>query len=254
MATGLEAVRYAATNSRIRALRSHLLNTIEWHSLITVENLVNAVDILLQTDYRGELQDFRRDGSLELVETRLTGRAAQNVREVMGLSSGTVHDLLMVWWQHFELENLKAVFRGVQQGLPPDAIRRLLVPLGEQTTLPWDSLIQEHSISSLIDRLVNTHYINPLRNAFAAYQRAGSLFPLEIALDIRYYRDIANVIRKLSGDDQLEARRILGTRIDMLNILWAFRHRVYYGMSAEEIVNYTLWRTFRTDTNLVREI
>jgi vacuolar-type H+-ATPase subunit C/Vma6 len=40
----------------------------------------------------------------------------------------------------------------------------------------------------------------------------------------------------------------------MLNILWAFRYRQYHSLSAEEIVNYTLWHTVRTDADLVREI
>ncbi|MCE5259372.1 MAG: V-type ATPase subunit [Chloroflexi bacterium] len=254
MVTGLESVRYAAPNARIRAFRSRLLSTDVWRTLITIDNLAGAVDILQQTDYRRELGSFTQDSSLEIVENRLTGRAARNVREIMAITSGTVRNLFMVWWQHYELENLKSVFRGVQQHLSPDAIRRLLVPLDGHTTLPWDSLMHEQSISSLIERLDGTHYINPLRNASAAYQRAQSLFPLEIALDIRYYRDVATAVSKLKGEDLKEARRVLGTRIDILNILWAFRHRVYYGLSAEEIVNYTLWHTFRTDTNLVREI
>jgi V/A-type H+-transporting ATPase subunit C len=114
--------------------------------------------------------------------------------------------------------------------------------------------MQEQSINSLVERLNGTHYINPLRNAFASYEREHSLFPLEIALDIRYYRDIASAIRKLQGDERAEAQRIFGTWLDILNILWAFRHKVFYGLSVEEIVNYTLWRTYRTDINLVREI
>jgi len=254
MATGLEAVRYAALNARVRGQRSRLLSQDDWHSLITSDSVAGAVELLMQTDYRHDLEEVKQEHTLEKLENRLSARLARNELEVMSLTSGDVRNLFMVWWQHFELENLKSVFRGVQQHMSPDAIQSLLVPLGERTTLPWDSLIQEQSISSLVERLAETHYINPLRNAFAAYQHAESLFPLEIALDIRYYRDVAVAIRKLKGDDLVDARRILGTRLDILNILWAFRHRVYYGLSAEEIVNYTLWHTFRTDTNLVREI
>jgi len=254
MVTGLETVRYAAANAHVRALRSFLLSDAVWHSLINSDSPAGVVEVLQMTDYRRDLEDIRRGDSLVQIENRLTARAARNVQEVMALTQDDVRSLFQVWWQHYELENLKHVFRGVQQHMEPDAIRRLLVPLGEHTTLPWDSLIQEQSVNSLIERLSGTHYINPLRNAYAAYQHAQSLFPLEIALDIRYYRDVALAIRKLKGDELADARQILGTRLDILNILWAFRHRVYYGLSAEEIVNYTLWHTFRTDTNLVREI
>lgn len=254
MVFGLEAVTYAATNARIRGLRSRLLSVDVWRRLLQAERLADVFDILLETTYRPQVEDYRRDNGLELVETRLAGRSAQLVRQLIALSSGPVRSLLTVWWQQYELENLKNIFRGVQQRMPTDAIKRLMVPLGDYTTLPWDSLIQEQSVSSLIERLEHTHYINPLRNATAAFLREQSLFPLEIALDIRYYRDVAGAIRQLKGADREEAERILGTRLDILNILWAFRHKVYYDMSAEEIVNYTMWRTFRTDTHLVREI
>ena len=73
-------------------------------------------------------------------------------------------------------------------------------------------------------------------------------------MDIRYYRDIAAAIKKLGASEQSEARRLLGTHLDMLNILWAFRYRVYYGLSAEEIVNYTMWHTFHTDVGLIQTI
>jgi len=254
MQVGLEAVTYSATNARIRGLRSRLLSVGTWRSLKHAERPTDVIDILLETTYRPQVEDYQLDNSLELVETRLSGRSAQLVRQLVTISNGAVRNLLTVWWQQYELENLKNIFRGVQQRMAPEVTKRLMVPLGEYTTLPWDSLMQEQSVSSLIERLERTHYINPLRNATAAFQREQSLFPLEIALDIRYYRDVASAIRHLQGADQQEAERIFGTRLDILNILWAFRHRVYYGMSAEEIVNYTMWHTFRTDTDLVRDI
>jgi V/A-type H+/Na+-transporting ATPase subunit C len=254
MATGLDAIKYAASNARMRGLRTRLISENVWQQLLATENLGGAVEILLQTDYHEEVFEYGRGGTLELIERRLTGRAAQNCRKVMSLTSGPVRNLFFVWWQHFELENLKTIFRSVEQHVAPEVTKRLLIPLGELTTLPWDSLMQEQSVSSLVERLTGTHYINPLRNAFAAYQRENSLFPLEIALDVRYYRDIASGVRKLQGEERVDAQRIFGTRLDILNILWAYRHRIFYGLSVEEIVNYTLWQTFRTDMLLVREI
>jgi V/A-type H+-transporting ATPase subunit C len=138
--------------------------------------------------------------------------------------------------------------------MPPEAIRRFLIPMDQPSRLPWEVLLHVQSVAGLVDRLSGTHYGQPLRNALPAYRRENSLFVIEIALDIRYYRDLAAAINDLGGEDHEDARRIFGTRLDILNILWAYRHRVYYDLSAEEIVNYTLWHTFRTDTNLIREI
>ncbi|HHX42750.1 MAG TPA: V-type ATPase subunit [Chloroflexi bacterium] len=256
MAVGLDAVRYSAANARVRGLASQLLSEEIWQALIAAEDLGATLNILHTTVYADVAAELEAGGAvtLEDLERHLHARAAQNIRRAMAFVSGARRNLLQVWWQHFELENLKALFRGFDQGLPPDAIRHFLIPLDAASQLPWDALLHTQSVAGLVDRLGNTHYGQPLRNALPSYRREQSLFAIEIALDIRYYRDLAAAINALGGADLEDARRILGTRLDILNILWAYRHRVYYRLSAEEIINYTLWHTFRTDTRLIRDI
>ncbi|MHB0856991.1 MAG: V-type ATPase subunit [Anaerolineae bacterium] len=256
MATGLDAIVYAGANARIRGLHSRLLSDALWRDLIHSENLATTLNLLRDTPYRDAILTVEESGSfsLEALERELLGRAATNVRKAMSLTSGGARTLLLVWRQHYELENIKATFRGVEQGMEPENILRYLTPLGGGTGLAWDALLHERTVAGLIERFTGTHYINPLRNAFPVYQRERSLFPIEVALDIRYYRDVAAAIKHLGGADRDAAQRVLGTRLDILNILWAYRYRVYYGLSAEEIVNYTLWHTLRTNTQLIREI
>lgn len=255
MAPGLDVARYASTNARVRGLWSQLLGRDAWDSLIAAETLSDALSLLRNTSYAAVIPDTEDGASTTAgIERRLSGRAAANCRRCMAFLRGPSRVLVAVWWQHYELENLKALFRGIHQGLSPSEISSFTVPLEDASSLPWSVLLQERSITSLIERLDGTHYINPLRNALPAFQRERSLFPLEVALDIRYYRDIAAAIKKLDSSERAEARRLLGTHIDILNVLWAFRYRVYYGLSAEEIVNYTMWHTFRTDVDLIQAI
>ncbi|HHX65302.1 MAG TPA: V-type ATPase subunit [Chloroflexi bacterium] len=255
MAGGLSVLRYAGANARVRGLYSHLLDEPTWRHLRLSQDPQVMLEALKATAYGG-LIDVQRVGfpGAEDLERRLWGRAALNCRRVMTFVDGPPRQLFLVWWQHFELENLKALFRGLDQNMEPEQIRRLLIPLGGYSTLPWQALLNERSVRGLIDRLANTHYINPLRAAYPLYQRERSLFALEVAMDIRYYRDLARAIEALGGSDREQARRVIGTRLDMLNILWAFRYRLYHELSVEEIVNYTLWHTIRTDADLVREI
>ena len=256
MAAGLDALQYAGATAHIRALYARLLDDAVWHDLLAARDLATAVGLLRTTTYSDVIATVEQSGAfvLERVEQLLWGRAAENSHRTMTFVSGDVRRLLLVWWQQFELENLKAVFRGLDQKMEPAEIQRFLIPLGEHSTLPWEALLHEHSVASLIEHLRDTHYINPLRNAYPLYQHEHSLFAVEVALDIRYYRDLAAGIEHLGGTDREEARRLLGAHLDMLNVLWAFRYRSYYGLSAEEIVNYTLWQTVRTDTAVVRDI
>lgn len=254
MIAGSAILKYAAAGTQIRALYSRLLDDATWHDLTVSKGLAETLTRLRGTAYAELISDEGRPGSLETIESRLTGRAAANTRRAMTFIDGAAHELVGVWFRHFELENLKAVFRATDQNMDPEAIRRFLVPLGDHSTLPWEALLHESSVSALIERLANTHYINPLRAAYRMYQRDHSMFPIEVALDIRYYRDVAAAMDQLHGAERAEAVRLVGTRLDMLNILWALRYRVYYHLSVEEIVNYTLWHTVHTDVDMIREI
>ncbi len=58
----------------------------------------------------------------------------------------------------------------------------------------------------------------------------------------------------LFGRDRKEAIRFVGTRIDVENLLWAARYRVYFDLSAEEILNYTVRRAPRADASVLRRV
>jgi vacuolar-type H+-ATPase subunit C/Vma6 len=256
MSIGLEAPRYAAANARMRGLHAQRLDDERWHNLLLAESLPAALEVLRGTGYEAALTtgEQSREPSLERIERLLLGKVAADCRRVITFMGGAARQLIIVWWQHFELENLKAVFRGLDQKMSPTQIAQFLIPLGDFETLPWEALLHEHSLVGAIERLTETHYINPLRAAYPVYQREGTLFPLEVALDIRYYRDIVAASNKLGRAEREDARQVLGAHLDILNILWAFRYRVYYGLSAEEIINYTLWRTIHTDADVIQAI
>jgi len=256
MVVGVDSIRYAAANARVRGLHSRLLDQAAWQALVMADGLDAAIALLRTSDYGEVIAEAEQGGntSLERIERHLWAKAASNWQKAMAFGSGDIRALLLTWWQRLSLENLKAILRGFDQKMPPERIRSYLIPLDEQHTLPWDALLREHSLSSLVERLADTRYGGVLRAALPLYERDRSLFVIEIALDIRYYRDLAAAIMRLRGSEGEQARRLLGTWLDALNIQWAFRHRIYYHLSPEEIINYTLWNTIRTDTDLVRDI
>ncbi len=256
MGSAFAAVRTAAANARVRGLYARRLTEQQWDELIHAEDYDRALTALAATSYGEVLEPLLGESNLTLrrVERELWAASAANCWRARVLVVGPARDLFQVWWQHWELENLKTLFRGVHQGLDHRVVSDLLIPLDHGSTLPWDALLNETTVSGLIERTEGTHYINPLRNATPAYLRDGTLFALEVALDVRYYRDVAQAIGRLGAADRDVAQRLLGTYMDILNVLWAYRYRIYYGLSPEEIVNYTLWHTRHTDADLVRDI
>jgi len=86
----------------------------------------------------------------------------------------------------------------------------------------------------------HTSYYNTLVHALERYRTERNLFPLEVALDLDYHRWLWQSINQLTGIDHEQTLRVVGTVLDVNNLLWAIRYRVYHHLSEQEIINYTL--------------
>jgi len=148
--------------------------------------------------------------------------------------------LLNQLYRNFEVDNLKALLRGILSGGTWDQLRYFLFPLGPSTVLPAQEMVQSGSVAAAVELLRGTPYYSTLSHAMRRYNVEQSLFPLEVALDLSYWRTIWNEINQLPNRDRLQALQIVGSLLDLNNLMWAIRYRVYYNLSEEEIINYTL--------------
>jgi V/A-type H+-transporting ATPase subunit C len=81
-----------------------------------------------------------------------------------------------------------------------------------------------------------------------------NLFPLEVALDLYYWRQLWQEAKKLQGQDREQASRIIGSLMDVNNLMWVIRYKIYHQLSEEEVINYTLPFGFRVRDEDVRAI
>jgi vacuolar-type H+-ATPase subunit C/Vma6 len=63
---------------------------------------------------------------------------------------------------------------------------------------------------------------------------------MEVALDLDYWRVLWINIRRLADRDRTQTLRTLGRWLDLNNLMWALRYRIYHHLAEEEIINYTL--------------
>jgi V/A-type H+-transporting ATPase subunit C len=100
--------------------------------------------------------------------------------------------------------------------------------------------LETGNVGAAVEVLRATPYYEALSQALKRYSAEQSLFPLEVALDLQYWRQLWQEARKLPVQDQAQASRVLGALVDTNNLMWAIRYRVYQELSEEELINYTL--------------
>ncbi len=242
--------RYVTLNAHVRALVSRLIRGEQWRMLLEVETLESFVQVLRGLPYGQDVQ-FSEPIALNTLELLFFQAVAREYEKFVALTHGDVHVLLRELWRRFELNNLKAILRHMaEERMSP--IEDVIIPL--KSELPLADLSRTTDLRTAADLLSGTVYGPPLADALPRYEREGTLFPIEVALDLSYWRRVWKAVARLKGADEDWARRLIGNRLDALNITWAFRYRVYYDLSEEEIINYTLPYGYRSDDTVLRAI
>ena len=250
---------YAQTQAVVRALYSKMLSLSTWSSLIQASDYNAALTVLEDTlygpylDLEREVLTPRRAGYQ--IRWHLVDAYQKLIRSVPQPSAA----LLVQLWRLFEVDNLKAALRGIEVGATWDQVRHLLspVPAANYVSLTLEDLermVRSGSVVRAVERIPDTPYYETLLHALERYEAEGHVFPLELALDLDYRRGLWQSIEALQGKDHEEALRIVGTILDIDNLLWAIRFRVYHHLSRQEIINYTLPMGYRVRDEDIRAL
>jgi V/A-type H+-transporting ATPase subunit C len=245
---------YSVVHARVRALYARLLTTEIWHELLGAQDLNALFDILGRTVYAPYLQIAERELTPRRAVYQIKWHLTDTFIKVIPLVPEPGRQLLTQLWRLFEVDNLKALLRGIETGASWRQVRFTLFPTGEHTVLPAEEMFRAGSVPQAVALLRSTPYYDTLDHALERYRSERSLFPLEVALDLDYHRELWYDIDQLSGLDHEHALRLVGSMVDMNNLLWAIRYRVYHHLSEEEIVNYTLSFGYRVRDRDIRAI
>jgi V/A-type H+-transporting ATPase subunit C len=243
--------RYPSLNARVRALASYLISEEEWHVILATQDLQSLMDTLKEISY-GRISSFPEQLSLPELGLFFDQTLAKQYEKFIAITAGATRELLRELWRHFELDNLKTILRRLAGGRT-GWDEALIIPLRD-SVLPISQLQQARDLQAAADLLADTIYGPSLASALQRYEREKTLFPVEVALDVSHWRRVWRAVGKLSGQDGNWAKRLVGSRLDVTNITWAFRYHLYYHLSEEEIINYTLPGGYRSDDRVLRDI
>lgn len=246
---------YAAIHSRVRVMYSTLLTPPEITDLASTTNLSALVGLLKDSPYGSYLADLEdKDLTPKQVIYQIQNRLADLNITLIHAAPAQTRSLLTELFRHFEIDNLKAILRAIVTNSTWEQIREILFPLGSLAKLPAEKMLEAGTVEAAVAQLVNTPYYDTLSHAMKRYTEERSLFPLEVALDLNYWRTLWIIANRLPGQDRTQALRIIGPLVDMNNLMWAMRYRVYHHLSEEEIINYTLPFGYRVRDEDVRAI
>ncbi len=248
---------YARTQAVVRALYSQMLLPETWTALIHAESLDDLLNVLSKTVYGPYLELDRRLLTPRRTAYQIRQHLTYVYEKIIRIAPASARPLLVQLYLLFEVDNLKAILRGIEAGASWEQVRHLLWPTQRYVTLEMDDLermVRTESVVRAVQRIRGTPYYDTLVYALERYEMEQTLFPLEVALDLDYRRELWTDVQALSGTDHEQALRLVGTILDVDNLLWAIRYRIYHHLSEEEIINYTLPSGYRVEDEDIRAL
>ena len=232
---------YAAINARTRGMYSTLLTQQDLLVLSEAKDFDALIGFLKNTAYGPY---FERLKDKELTPRRAAYLANSRLSEAFHsiISNVPEHarELITQMYRYHEVSNLKGVLRGIVTGSTWDKVRFVLFPLGCECVLPAQEMLESGNVAQAVELLRGTQYYDVLSYAVKRYNAEQNLFPIEVALDLAYWRVLWKTVDALPKGDRPYAARVIGTLLDTNNLMWAIRYRAYHNLSEEEIINYTL--------------
>ena len=253
---------YAAISARVRAMYAELLTPQDMIRLSESPDFVSLFNALKNTAYGPYLEGLKdRDINPRRVIIQVKRKLADAFYSVIQMAPVETRSLVKQLYRYYELGNLKAVLRtlvtvqtwNTEAGLW-ERVRDVLFPLGSASVLPAQAMVESGSVAAAVDLLQGTPYEEILSFAMKRYSAEQNLFALEVALDLSYWRRLWSEAQKLTGQDRQHSVRIIGSLLDMNNLMWAIRYKVYHKLSEEEIINYTLPFGYRVKDSDIRAI
>lgn len=239
-------VRFAAVNAKVRSLEGKLLTDEQYSKLITCKNYKDAISYLKdETFYHNVLSGYNADiihrGDLEKI---LKKDYVKNFEKLGHYFNGVYKDVFKTLFMKLEVEDLKVILRGKYIKKSNDELKSLMLAEGKLNNFDYDSIINAKDIESAIQNLKDTLYYKHLAPLVSSIKDEG-LFRIETSLDFIYFSFLRKCLNKIDKEDREILHKIIGTESDLLNIQWVFRGKFYYKLNPEELLNYTIYDSYK---------
>lgn len=217
---------YEYLNTRLRYLRSRLLGPAEFGAYLDMTDFEEFTAALAETDYADELERASVEHSgYNMVEQAIVAHTQRVFQKLHDVAFDEPKQLIALILERFEVFNLKTILRGFHAGTDANTIRESLFPTILYPSSFYETLLEREGIDAIIDELltVGNRYYRPLSAAYPDYESSGQLATLEVALDRHYFTGSRSMLDQLDSPNAEAVRHMLGTEVDILNLVYAMR-------------------------------
>lgn len=247
--------RYAALNTKVRALEGKLLKDEDYMNLITKKSIPEVAAYLKQkTHYNKSLNKL---GDMEIhrsaLEVSIKESHINDLEELIYYFKDEYREFFKSLFVRYEIEDLKSIIRSIKTGTDKVMRKDSFTRIGVYSPVNINSLLTSKSVRDLIKNLRGTLYYNYLR-PIAESKDDICLFSIEMALDLAYFDLFYRNLKLINKHDRDIVEGIQGINVDLLNLQWIYRGLKFYNLPPEELFNYTIAYGKEFNKNMIKQM
>ena len=232
---GKKKGNYPYACARVKAKKSLLLTKDNYPKFMLMD--LNEIGRFLgETQYKTEMSELasRWDG-VNLIELGTSRNLARMYTEILGFTKGELQDMIASYLGRWDAWNIKTILRGKYYGASMEDIHEDLVAAGRLKEDDLNALMALGSTPEVLDALGRYDMSIP-EEVRAAYDKEGTLSPLEDYLDRTYFEKLLQAVDPKRRPEQ-RFLSYVRREIDATNLMTLLRLKLE-GLTADKIVTY----------------
>lgn len=249
---------YSAVSAKLKAMYSNFLTKEDYEQLLSRKTVGEICGYLKSTPaYASVLESVNeRDVHRGQVEILISVEIIDEYLRLYDFLDSSKREVLKFWFMRREIEfltrELRYIFTHESRNADQFSQDRFEAFFETHTKINKELMKNASSLADCIEACKNTPYAEPLQRA----ENLGSdFFSVSMILEMFYYTSIWHTVsRKLDRTQSELFKKALGSKIDILNLLWMYRGKQYFNFEEEIIFTYLIPIRYRLSEDLIKEL
>lgn len=249
---------YSAVSAKLKAMYSKFLTKDDYEQLLTKKNVGEICGYLKSLPaYSSVLESVNeRDVHRGQVEILISMEIVDEYLRLYDFLDSSKREILKFWFMRREIEfltqELRYIFTHESRNADQVSQDKFDAFFETHTKINKELMKNASCLADCIEACKNTPYAEPLQRA----ENLGSdFFSVSMILEMFYYTSIWHTVNRRLDRTQAELfKKALGSKIDILNILWMYRGKKYFNFEEEIIFTYLIPIRYKLSENFIKEL
>lgn len=242
-----EFVSYDAVNAKLKSRRAFLLSHDDFKNMLEFNSVSNVIHYMTtKATYKMFLEDYIKESEIHRndLEVALWRVTVHEIEKMLHFMSGAYKDFFKLLLQFYELKDIELLIRALIRGdLNPD-LSKYFIHSKKYSKIDFNKLLEAKDIVEFT-KLLNGSIYYPTIRAIDKHDLTVREWHLEMKINTAYFKLLNEKAKHLHEKDKIIATRILGERIDKLNVEWIYRAKMFYKLPSEELLLYSLGKGYK---------